>query len=499
MRLTILASFLASTAAFTLLTPSAIPAEHLSKNRAEQLVSQLGSRHFGEREAASRALDALGAGALPALRAALHSEDLEVRRRAGDLAQQISKRLERDRLLAAPRVHLVFQDCPVKTALEELNKKTHLHVDFRGDDAALTDRRLTLDTGRVSVWEALEQFCGKAGLSEATPRSSEVGRAMASRSAFEGDVIMRGGGVVYATRYRNQPMSRPSLVLVDGPGKPLPTVQMGAVRIRALPPNVGVAGRRFNATDKVLALEVRADPRLQCERVLRVRIDHAVDEHAEILSQVTHANNRYIQRAVIGGRIYSRGYNPSRMDAQYVPFSLAPAKQKSTQLKELRGLLSVEVQTPPEDLLTVDHILKAGGKQKASAGVELKVLAVERRLDGQVKVRVQLTTPILDGTEFRRAAFMRRRMLRAGLGDAAADEGEESPLILVDGKGKHFAQVGSPQFFAISTNMGGTLTQEMELTYRPQPKQGAAARLIYRAPRHVAIDVPFTFHHVPLP
>src|SRR6516162_6689079 len=47
--------------------------------RIERLVRQLGSAKFEEREAATKALDAAGEIALPALKKALQSDDLELR------------------------------------------------------------------------------------------------------------------------------------------------------------------------------------------------------------------------------------------------------------------------------------------------------------------------------------------------------------------------------------------------------------------------------------
>jgi WD40 repeat protein len=55
----------------------------------DRLIKQLGSEDFNAREAASKALRAIGEPALPALRKAGESNDAEVRRRARDLADAI--------------------------------------------------------------------------------------------------------------------------------------------------------------------------------------------------------------------------------------------------------------------------------------------------------------------------------------------------------------------------------------------------------------------------
>lgn len=58
----------------------------------ERLIRQLGSERFTERESASRALDAIGEIALPALWKAQDSSDLEIRRRAVQLIEKITRR-----------------------------------------------------------------------------------------------------------------------------------------------------------------------------------------------------------------------------------------------------------------------------------------------------------------------------------------------------------------------------------------------------------------------
>jgi hypothetical protein len=59
----------------------------------DQLIRQLGSDSFRERETANKALDERGAAALPALRQALDDSDPEVRCRAARLVEAIEARL----------------------------------------------------------------------------------------------------------------------------------------------------------------------------------------------------------------------------------------------------------------------------------------------------------------------------------------------------------------------------------------------------------------------
>jgi hypothetical protein len=80
-----------------------------------RLVEQLGSPRFEEREAASRALERIGEPALPALRAAVHSRDAEVRRRAARLVETVieaaSRRIEAQARVARPHLRLLTEAC----------------------------------------------------------------------------------------------------------------------------------------------------------------------------------------------------------------------------------------------------------------------------------------------------------------------------------------------------------------------------------------------------
>lgn len=62
--------------------------------RARTLIAELGHDSFEVREAADRALRALGEPALPLLRAAMDSDDAEIRLRAGALAALIRLRAD---------------------------------------------------------------------------------------------------------------------------------------------------------------------------------------------------------------------------------------------------------------------------------------------------------------------------------------------------------------------------------------------------------------------
>lgn len=136
--------------------------------RIDKLIEQLGSGSFKEREAATKALGALGAPALEKLRKAADSDDAEVKRRAADLVTRIEKRAEVGRVLTAKRVRLAYKDTPLKEALEDFKKKSGYDLSLHDPDNKLAARKVTLDTGDVIFWEAFDQFCAAAGIQQLT-------------------------------------------------------------------------------------------------------------------------------------------------------------------------------------------------------------------------------------------------------------------------------------------------------------------------------------------
>ena len=121
-----------------------------------QLVSQLGSPRFAEREAAGAALRNLGRQAVAALRVGMGSTDAEVVTRATDLLEQIESRM----LLEPTVVRLDFRDRPIAEILRELGAQTKWTMAITPEAGPLlSQRKLTLESREpVPFWEAFERI-----------------------------------------------------------------------------------------------------------------------------------------------------------------------------------------------------------------------------------------------------------------------------------------------------------------------------------------------------
>jgi len=247
-----------------------------------KLVDQLGSDRYEDREAAFKALDALGPTALEALRTALTGRDEETRRRAVDLIQRIEKRLESARLTQPKLVHLVYKDTPVTQAVQDIIRKTDFQIQLTGDATKLANRKITLDTGEVPYWQAIDMFCQRAGLVErgsvALPENPVYPVVGVEKCVILSDSLDVG--------------PRPEMPLVFQDGKPqtLPTHYAGAVRVRILPhaaPSAAGAqdGTPVNQSSAgtLLTVEVSPEPTLGLQNILSVRVDRILDENGSEL------------------------------------------------------------------------------------------------------------------------------------------------------------------------------------------------------------------------
>ena len=127
------------------------------------LIGRLGSTKFQERAAAQKQLEALGSPALGPLKKAMQTGNLEMSLRAGELVRKIEEREFHAAMLAPRRVRLRVADLPVVEAVAELAKASGYAIRVDGIPSN-PGKKVTLDTGDVTFWEAFDKLCAQAGL-----------------------------------------------------------------------------------------------------------------------------------------------------------------------------------------------------------------------------------------------------------------------------------------------------------------------------------------------
>jgi hypothetical protein len=141
--------------------------------RAAALVRELGSPAFRDREAAQAGLLAIGGPALPAVSKAVASADPEVARRARGLVKDIGFKLDCARLLAGTPVSLDFTDAPLPVVLTSLSKQSGYALGVAKAVQDLESVKVTVHTGDVSFWQAVEAVGKAAGLTVAGTGADE--------------------------------------------------------------------------------------------------------------------------------------------------------------------------------------------------------------------------------------------------------------------------------------------------------------------------------------
>jgi hypothetical protein len=510
MRTSLLPALLAGAGFATLAGTPAPAAGTPGGSEIRRLIGQLGSGNFSEREDASAALDAAGEAALPGLRAAAESEDAEVRRRAGELVQRIEQRVETEHLLSPTKVQLSFKETTVREALNELHRQSGYDVVLADPRNKLKDRKVTLDTGETTFWEALDRLCERANLAEEGPPSAGVdvaGRAVAPPlvpAAPAPPLVV--GGRVRPVAGRPVPVV-PQLRLVEA-GPPAPaTAYAGAVRVRGK--RARDAGDPGHVT---LDLTVFGEPKLRLLDFFTLRLDQVVDDQGQVLVPADDVpaspfapNWRY---AVPPGGGFS---------VQYLQARLNVGEKPTRSLREVRGTLSARLVSEPRQLLAVDEVVKSAGKRVAGKdGAALKVL--EAAADaGRFTLRVELEMP--QELAYQAAPVVARvRNARGGrpalppavggaapaplpavappaAGVATAPQ-RDAGLSLLDDSGSALQATGMRLNFRKDPR--GTVVREYSLEFQV-PAGRQATRLVFSAGKVIPVDLPFTLKDVPLP
>jgi hypothetical protein len=472
-------------------------ADNASTELIRDLIGQLGSAKYNDRDRATRELELLGPKALKQLREALPSGDAETRYRAGLLVRKLEDQELAAALLAPKRVRLNVKDLSVADAVAELAKHTGYPIHLVGDLSSLSGRKVTLDTGDKIFWDALEQLATQAGLVETTSPANNYGAVMGKKGFYPAAAPTQAG--IHLT-----------------PGKPVdtPVFQAGSIRLRL------VRATNLPGGEIELMFDVSAEPRLRgFGSGGQPRMEKVVDDQGQNLACLPlhepaadntangfgNGNGNVI---IINGNVVSTLGGPS-LQAQgpfQVTLRLAKGSLPAKGLKELTGKLRVQAVVDSAPQVVVDKILQAAGQSaKGKNGAVLHVRNVEQLPGGDVRVQVGLENApgqgmggfgggnvvIIQGGG--NVQINGNKVVIGGTGNPQAGAGLPR---LVDGAGKSFTLVQhtSPSL----TINNGQVSQVTTLVYRPQPGQGPPTQMVLPGHRLFTFEVPFTLQNIVL-
>ena len=196
--------------------------------------------------------------------------------------------------LAPTKVHLKFDDTPIDQAVAELSRKIGYLIFLSDPEGKLKNRKITLDTGEVTYWEAVEKLSTAGKLVEGIAALGLTPKNLPKlppppKPGEKIPLIKFGDGTPMFRTIRGV------LVLEDGTwGKdpfgvwgplPYPAAQpvdtATAVRVKR--------SRNFvpatSPGEITCALHVAPEPKLRWNDLVGIRIDRAVDDQGQVLQQ----------------------------------------------------------------------------------------------------------------------------------------------------------------------------------------------------------------------
>ncbi|QDU23898.1 hypothetical protein [Urbifossiella limnaea] len=430
-----------------------------------------------EREAATRALAALGPAALPALEAAAASPNPEVARRAAPLLARARLTADSANRLRVPPVRLSLHNTPLRDAVGKLRDVTGVEVQLAG--VADVTRPVTCDTGAVPPWEAVAAFARAAGLREAI--DAEVGIPAPPPQARN------------RSYYTPPPPLGPSDVpvrFVDGSAE-LPAVRAGAVRVTALPPSF--PGGRIDG-QRTLHLDVTPLPGVKWEGTTGVRLTRVVDDTGRAGARGHDAAPPplpvFAFEPPAAGRVLIAPLPPveiqppaTRPNPRVVAVPVRPGSADARVLTVVEGEVFGEVAAAGEELAALTDV--ATGRVGVGGGGRLVVRGVDTH-PGGVRLTAELEAP----SPWER---LRRRQPDGPLWpDVATPVGAGYAVRATDAAGRELPAATRPT--PRVSDDGVVKSVAWELSYPVMP-----ARLVVVGPRVVPVAVPFRLSNLPLP
>ena len=338
------------------------------------LVESLGAPDFARREAAQAALLAVGPTepVLAALRAAAAaSMDAEVRLRAATILNRLTRYSEGAKLLTSRTVALKFDAVPLDKAVAALAKQTGTNLKLAAGKVAVPTRPVSVTTGELSAWEAVEAFRAAAGLVEefredAPPPEKVPGIPYPAVRVSYYNGMPQGPEVtanLVPVLWVDAPANRPSASLA--------TDCTGPVRVSALPGRFP-QNRIIRGVGHVLIhLDIAPPADLRWERTDEIRLTHAEDETTRPITIAHAAPSPTVYDESFGGfggfggfafNNYSNIAPVARGNPRLAPLLLKTDDRLIHTLRVLEGVVLGTVSLPNQPVFTVENLATATGK-----------------------------------------------------------------------------------------------------------------------------------------
>jgi hypothetical protein len=451
-----------------------------------RLVQRLGSPRFAEREAAFKALDALGPAALPALKTAAKSADAEVRQRAGELLAKLERAADAAEAFAPTKVHLKGADAPLAEIVRDLTLQSRVRLQLAREPVDLPGRRFSIDTGEVSFWEALEALCRQAKVSIRPGAFEPTGQD----AVVIGRPVNFFPGSAAATQRTEEP-----LVLQDGVLPACPTAFVGAIRLRLVPDRWGNRNRGSGGEHQ-WTLELFSEPRVNWQAAPAITFEKPAGLTATCATIASPISYRGAMFGV--SPVGADGRLPPRGVTQYqIPVTVkADAQPGRAVVPELRGTLGTTVQLGTQLAVTVDDVEKPSAKAADPHGTKVTIGNCQVNADGSATIQADVERPGsgLAGGGFRTGGA--GIPLASAVGMLAGLGRENEVLRLVDTQDRPYAVTVR---LTGATQQGGTTVVNYVLDCKPAAPDAKPKKLELHCPRRAPVEAKFALRDVPVP
>jgi len=449
------------------------------------LASRLAHPNYPDRESATNQLIAVGVPALPALEEVRRSGSPEAVRRATTALFAIRSAEDSRQAVAVKSVSLNFQGKPLAAAVAELRHRTGVNLALDPKAVADPTRTVSVKTGDLPPWQAVEAFRSAAGLCEVFQTDSQPGQ-IATTSGFSD------------SRYpiRTLSTARPSDVPVvwrDGTDAVRPSDCSTGVRVLV----VGNASHDRVSGEVTFLLDVTPTAGLNWQRTAEVRIGRVESAAGHRLEPVLRPEPPAAQfvdyrQLLIESSDLALTVAPSRSgNGRTFPITLA-ADRAVTKLKVLEGVVCGDVHRANQPLLEIDDLPAAVGKTfDGPLGSTLTVVSIGRIAVDSPVVEVSLRCTALDPWVLRQSGAARE----GEIGGAVFNQSVGDRIKLYDAGGRELSR----DMFTRTTGDGTREISTVKLTLsRVESGPPKPVKLVVLGTKVIAVRVPFKLEHVEL-
>jgi hypothetical protein len=398
-------------------------------------------------------------------------------------------------VFAPTKVHLKANGTPLAEVLRELSKQSQIRLQLAREPADLATRRVTLDTGATSFWEALDVVCRQAKVSI---RSGAVDVSAIEAPQAAGNVAW----MVVTTAAR----ADETLVIQDGAPPAYPTAYLGAVRVRLVPDLWGNrdrgAGEEYRWT-----LEVLSEPRVTWQEPPGFQFDPATGLTLTPAAANRAATAPAVNFAVAGGGAVRRVGTELTAALRTVTRHELPVNIKSDgpagqKVPELKGILAGKAQLAAETIAAVADVTKADAATAAGKdGAKLTVRDCQVNANGAVTLKVEVERPAAGGPVAGNVVAQQRIQIGGAVPANIAQV--MNNLGGTDEKMRLFDTQDRPYSISVSESStsrnNGVVVANYTLDCQPVAPGAQPRKLELHGPRWVSVEGRFVLRDVPRP